>query len=90
VIFIVAALLIIIFTAAAAVAKARKLKKAALIGLIVVLAVLCGLFLLGYVHGAYYAGQVFWTSPWVWLPFFLLCVGMFAAITYLRKLNRVQ
>jgi hypothetical protein len=54
------------------------------------LAVLCGLFLLGYVHGAYYAGQVFWTSPWVWLPFFLLCVGMFAAITYLRKLNRVQ
>ena len=85
---ILAALLVIIFTTTAFVARSVKVKRAGLIGVIVVLAVLCGLFLLGYAHGAYNSGYVFWGSAWVWLPFFMLCGGIFAATAFLRKLNR--
>ena len=88
--FILAALLIIIFTATAAVAKTRKVKRAALIGLIVVLAALCGLVILAYVHVVFYAGQFFWPEPLLWIPFFLLCCGILAVLTYLRKLSRVS
>jgi hypothetical protein len=60
--FILAALLIVIFTTTAVVAKSPKVKRTALVGLIVVLAALCGLLVLAYAHVAIYAGRVFW--PW--------------------------
>jgi len=87
--FILAALLIVIFTTTAVVAKSPKVKRTALVGLIVVLAALCGLLVLAYAHVAIYAGRVFWPWPPLWIPFLLLCCRMAFVITYLRKLNRV-
>lgn len=85
---ILAALMIILFTITAVVAKTRKVKRAALIGLISVMAALDVLFLLAYARVAYHTGKIILGSPWAWLPFVLLCMGIFAAAAFLKKLNR--
>ena len=88
--FILVAVTIVACTAISLLAKSRRVKRTALMSLVVLLAVSCTLFLVGYFHGAFYTGEIFWVSPWVWLPFSCLLAGMLAAISQLRKLNRVQ
>jgi hypothetical protein len=90
VIFILTALLIVGLLTTAVIAKSPNNKRNALIGLLLVLILLGGLPVLAYVHVAYYAGQVFWPPPLLWLPFVLLCCGTVAVISYLRKLKRVH
>lgn len=86
-IYIITLLLIIALTVTAIVAKRRSVRKATLIALLVVLAIVGAVFVLLYAHVMKYSDRYFWPPLWALAPFLLLGCAMVAVVAQLRKLR---